>query len=61
MSDTLYRIEIPPPEPVTPEEIERRRKLFDEVMRLRKTMPPLGFDAAELIRELRDEVELENS
>lgn len=54
MSDVLPRIRIPPPQKVTPEEIERRRKLFDEVMRLREQMPLLGFDAAELIREVRE-------
>ncbi|HVC33460.1 MAG TPA: hypothetical protein VNL16_08115 [Chloroflexota bacterium] len=54
MSDVLHRIQIPPFEPPSPEEIQRRRKLFDEVMRLRESMPPLGFDAAELIRQLRD-------
>ena len=57
MSDLLSRIKIPPRVPVTPEEIKRRRKLFDEGMRLRQTMPPLGFDAAELVRQLRDELD----
>ena len=57
MSDVASRLDLPPPGRVTREEIERRRKLFDDVMRLRHAMPPLGFDAAELIRELRDERE----
>jgi hypothetical protein len=61
VSDVLPKIEIPPPEPITPEEIERRRKLFAEVMRLRESMPPLGFDAATLIRQLRDEEECEDA
>ena len=54
MSDVLPRIEVPPLKRATPEEIARRRKLFEGVLRLREGMPPPGFDAAELIRELRD-------
>ena len=37
----------------SPVEIARRRKLIEEVLRSREDMPPLGFDAAELVRQLR--------
>lgn len=52
VSDVLPHLEIPPPKGAAPAEIERRRRLFEEVMRLRERMPPLGFDAADLIRQL---------
>jgi hypothetical protein len=54
VSDVLPHIEIPALKRATPEEIARRRKLFEQIMRLRDQMPPLGIDAAELIREVRE-------
>ena len=54
MSDVLPHIDVPIQKRATPEEVARRRKLFEQVMRLRDQMPPLGFDAAELIREVRE-------
>lgn len=46
---TLPRIVIPPVVPVTPEEIERRRVLIQEIDRIRESIGPIGIDAAELI------------
>jgi hypothetical protein len=45
---------VPPIVLPTPEELERRRKVVARILALRESMPPLGFDAAELIRELRE-------
>jgi hypothetical protein len=49
----LANIEIPPDEPVTEEEIARRRALYDEAMALRVEMKPLGMTTAELIHQVR--------
>jgi hypothetical protein len=54
VSDVLPDVEIPPPKHATPEDVARRRQLYEQVMRLREQMPPLGFNAAVLIRELRE-------
>lgn len=54
------RVEIPPYVPATPEEIARRRALAEEVDRLRETMPIVARDAADLVREDRDEHEEEH-
>ena len=42
------------PTEMTIEEIERRRLLFEEAMRLRDQLGPIGVSTAELIREDRD-------
>ena len=41
--------------PPTPEELERRHKIVEELRQLRESLEPLGFDAADLIREGRDD------
>ena len=48
------KIELPEFVPPTPEELERRQKLFGEIMRLRQEMKPLGISVSELIREHRE-------
>jgi len=50
---TLPRIELPPFKPITPEEIERRRRLFAKVMALRDEIGVIGVPADELLREAR--------
>lgn len=42
-------------EPVSPEEIERRRRLSEEVDRIREEMPPIPFPIENWIREVRGE------
>jgi len=44
----------------TPEEIERRRALFDAAMAFRKRIGSIGITAADLVREVRDEAEAES-
>jgi excisionase family DNA binding protein len=43
--------------PPTPEDMERRRKIAEEMRALRDSMPPLGISTAELVRESRRELE----
>lgn len=42
-------------EPPSSEEIARRRELFDQVMRLRQKIGPIGITAGELVRQARSE------
>jgi hypothetical protein len=42
-------------EPVTTEEIERRRALFARTIALREEIGPIGLSADELVRRARDE------
>lgn len=53
--DSGWRLELPPPEHLSEEELERRRKLYDEVMRLREKIGPIGIRADELIHQAREE------
>src|SRR3990172_4189245 len=41
--------------PPTPDDIERRRKIIEEMLATRAKMKPLGISTAELIREARRE------
>jgi hypothetical protein len=50
-------LEIPPSEPVSQEEIERRRDLFAQVMARRATIGLIGISAEELIHQVRDETD----
>lgn len=50
-----YNITIPPPEPITPEELARRRALYDESIALREAIGPIGISTDELIRQVRCE------
>jgi excisionase family DNA binding protein len=43
--------------PPTKEELERRRKVIDEMLAYRDSMPPLGISTTELLRESRRELE----
>lgn len=49
----LPKIALPPFEPVTPEEIERRRALFVQTIALREKIGPIGVRVDDLIHELR--------
>lgn len=49
---TLPRIEIDR-SPPSPEEIERRRKLFEEIRVIREEIGPIGVLVEDLIHELR--------
>lgn len=51
--ETRPKIVLPPDEPVTPEEIERRQALFARVIARREAMDPIGISADDLIHELR--------
>ncbi len=50
---TLPKIVLPPDEPITPEEIERRRALVARIRALRDEVGPIGISADDLIHELR--------
>ena len=43
--------------PPTPEEMERRRKIVDEILARRDARPPLGISTIELVRQSRRELE----
>lgn len=45
---------LPPYVPPTPEDLERRRALEDEVKKLREKIGPLDFSLTDLIREDRE-------
>jgi hypothetical protein len=50
---TRPTITLPPDEPITQEEIERRRALFAQVMERRERIGLIGVVADELLREAR--------
>lgn len=50
---TLPRVEIPPVERATPQELERRRHIIEEIRRLRQEIGPIGIAADELIQQAR--------
>ena len=50
---TLPKIKLPEFAPVTPEEIERRRALFAQIVALREKIGPIGVPVEDLIHELR--------
>lgn len=52
-SATLPKVVLPPDEPVTPEEIGRRRALFARVTARREAIGPIGISADDSIHELR--------
>jgi excisionase family DNA binding protein len=47
------RVSVPPPREATPEELARRRALFERARANRDRQPPLGVTTAELLREVR--------
>ena len=57
LDTTFAEIELPPIVTPTPEEIARRRVLFEEVMALREKIGAIGVSAADLVREVRDEAD----
>ncbi|HKG27241.1 MAG TPA: hypothetical protein VKB09_16435 [Thermomicrobiales bacterium] len=54
---TSPRIELPPIPPPTPEELERRRVLVDQILARRDRIGPIGISVTDLIREVRDEAD----
>ena len=54
---TLPRIALPADEPITPEEIERRRSLFAKVFALREEIGPIGVRSDDLVHQARDEAD----
>lgn len=50
----LPRLVLPPYNPPTPEELERRRALGAEARKLREKIGPLSFSLTDLIREDRE-------
>jgi hypothetical protein len=52
-----YNITIPPPEPITPEELARRRANYERVVALREKIGPIGITADELIHQARCEAD----
>lgn len=46
---TQPRIQIPAIAPATPEELARRKALFDEIDRLREAIGPIGMSVDDLI------------
>ena len=52
---TLSPIAIPPVVRATPEELRRRKRRFDETMKLRVLIGPIDISANELIRIGREE------
>lgn len=54
---TLARIVLPPDEPITQEEIERRRALFAKVMALRDEIGPIGLRADDLVHLARGDAD----
>lgn len=55
MTETAAKIKLPPYKPPTPEELIRRQKLGEEILRLREEMGPIGRSVTELIREGRED------
>lgn len=51
----IPRIVVPRPRRPSPKEIERRRAIYDHLMRLRQQMKPMDISASELIRQVREE------
>lgn len=49
------KIELPAGPPITDEEIERRRELFERAMQLRAEIGPIDIPTYELVREDSDE------
>ena len=50
---TLPKIKLPEFAPPTPQEIERRRALFDRMIARRERIGPIGIRVEDLIHELR--------
>ncbi len=59
-ASALPKIEVPPHVPATAAEIARRRALALEVDRQRESMPVTARNAADIVRQDRDEHEEEH-
>jgi len=53
----LPRIAIPEEPAITPEELERRRRLYERARALREEIGSIGISTDELIRQVREEVD----
>ena len=56
-SNKMPRIVVPKPRRPSQKEIERRRAIYDHLMRLREGMKPMDISAGDLIRQVREEAE----
>ncbi len=55
----LPKVKLPPVRPPTEKELERRRKVVDRILALRRKIGPIGIPTDELVREAREEAGLE--
>lgn len=49
-----FKIKIPPPEKITPEELERRGTLVEKTLKLRDEIGPVEFSIARTVRAMRE-------
>ena len=56
-SPRIPRLVVPRPRRPSQEEIERRRAIYDHLMKLRERMKPMDISTGELIRQVREEAE----
>lgn len=54
---TTERVDIPPIEPPSAEEIRRRQALYAEAIRLQELTGPIGISTSELIRMSREDAD----
>lgn len=51
------KIKLPPSEPITSRELERRRRVVARILERRRKIGPIGIRAQDLVREVREEAE----
>jgi hypothetical protein len=54
-TETMPRVALPPYEPPSPAELERRQQLIEEARRLRESIGPIGIATDDLIHLARDD------
>lgn len=57
MEHSIPRLRIPPAEPVSAEEIERRRRVVADILALRKKIGPIHMSTADLFDNGEEEPE----
>ncbi|MGH2559191.1 MAG: hypothetical protein ACRDJH_09010 [Thermomicrobiales bacterium] len=58
---TVRRVALPPLEFPSPQEIHRRRILFERAMVLRAEIGPIGINTDELVHQAREEADARDS
>jgi len=53
----LPKLELPPPSPITREELERRRTVYDRMIKLQEEIGPIDMTLEELMSYDQDEDE----